>query len=119
MKTTFSEILEKYIQLSDIDFNNWILNNTEDLLMDERQAITYAYECGYNDGQDALKSKMPIPAYSESAASAVQYFKNNYSLRIGDENCDFNYYQIRAGKCPHAKVVHGKIYCQIKTCREQ
>jgi hypothetical protein len=44
-----------------------------------------------------------------------EMFLNNYSFRqMWKLECDFNYYDIRAGKCQHAKVIHGKIICALK-----
>jgi hypothetical protein len=44
-----------------------------------------------------------------------EMFLNNYSFRqMWKLGCDFNYYEIRSGKCENAKVVHGKIICEIK-----
>ena len=31
--------------------------------------------------------------------------------------CEFNYYEIRGGKCDFAKVYHGKIFCTNKNCK--
>ncbi len=31
--------------------------------------------------------------------------------------CEFNYYDIRSGKCEFAKVYHGKIFCTNKQCK--
>ena len=44
-------------------------------------------------------------------------FVNNYSFRkMWELQCNFHYYDIRAGKCQHAKVIHGKIVCSLKGC---
>ena len=44
-----------------------------------------------------------------------EMFLNNYSFRqMWKLGCDFNYYEIRSGKCENAKVVHGKIICNLK-----
>ena len=44
-------------------------------------------------------------------------FLNNYSFRqMWKISCNFNYYDIRAGKCENAKVIHGKIFCLLKNC---
>jgi len=49
--------------------------------------------------------------------SFCEMFLNNYSFRqMWKIKCDFNYYEIRAGKCENAKVVHGKIFCLLKDC---
>jgi len=49
--------------------------------------------------------------------SFCEMFLNNYSFRqMWKLKCDFNYYEIRAGKCENAKVVHGKIFCSLKCC---
>ena len=46
-----------------------------------------------------------------------EMFLNNYSFRqMWKLGCDFNYYDIRSGKCENAKVVHGKIFCLLKNC---
>jgi hypothetical protein len=46
-----------------------------------------------------------------------EMFLSNYSFReMWKLECDFNYYEIRAGKCQHAKVVHGKIFCSLQGC---
>lgn len=29
-----------------------------------------------------------------------------------EEDCDLNYYQIRAGRCPNAEVRNGRVYCK-------
>ena len=47
----------------------------------------------------------------------TKLFESSYSFRqMWKLECNFNYYQIRAGKCQHAKVVHGKIFCSVKGC---
>ena len=47
--------------------------------------------------------------------SFCEMFLNNYPFRqMWKIKCDFNYYDIRAGKCQHAKIVHGKIICEFK-----
>mgnify|MGYP003613239839 CR=1 FL=1 len=44
-------------------------------------------------------------------------FLSNYSFRkMWELPCNFHYYDIRAGKCENAKVVHGKIFCLLKHC---
>lgn len=44
-------------------------------------------------------------------------FESSYPFRqMWKLECDFNYYDIRAGKCQNAKVIHGKIICSIKGC---
>jgi hypothetical protein len=46
-----------------------------------------------------------------------EMFLNNYSFRqMWKLGCNLNYYQIRSGKCENAKVVHGKIFCLLKSC---
>ena len=48
----------------------------------------------------------------------TKLFESSYSFRqMWKISCDLNYYDIRAGKCQHAKVVHGKIVCEIKNCQ--
>jgi hypothetical protein len=61
----------------------------------EREQIINAYDSGtfFIEGND--------------------YFENTFK-NVGE--CDFNYYEIRAGKCQHAKIVHGKIFCLLKDC---
>ena len=45
----------------------------------------------------------------------TKLFESSYSFRqMWKLECDFNYYHIRAGKCQHAKVIHGKIICNLK-----
>jgi hypothetical protein len=47
----------------------------------------------------------------------TKLFESSYPFRqMWKLECDFNYYDIRAGKCQHAKVVHGKIICELKGC---
>jgi hypothetical protein len=47
----------------------------------------------------------------------TKLFESSYSFRqMWKIKCDFNYYEIRAGKCENAKVVHGKIICSLKGC---
>jgi len=47
----------------------------------------------------------------------TKLFESSYSFRqMWKIKCDFNYYDIRAGKCQHAKVIHGKIICSMKGC---
>jgi hypothetical protein len=41
------------------------------------------------------------------------YYKETFET---ETECDFNYYEIRSGKCENAKVVHGKIVCNLKGC---
>ena len=41
------------------------------------------------------------------------YYKETFET---ETECDFNYYEIRAGKCQHAKIIHGKIVCSLKGC---
>jgi hypothetical protein len=59
----------------------------------EKEQIINAYDAGtfFLEGED--------------------YFENTFK-NVGE--CDFNYYEIRAGKCQHAKIVHGKIICELK-----
>jgi hypothetical protein len=39
-------------------------------------------------------------------------FNTSYSFKqMWSIECDFNYYEIRAGRCEYAKVYHGKIHC--------
>jgi hypothetical protein len=46
-----------------------------------------------------------------------EMFLSNYSFRqMWKLGCDFNYYEIRSGKCENAKVIHGKIFCLLKNC---
>ena len=46
-----------------------------------------------------------------------EMFLNNYSFRqMWKLGCDFNYYDIRAGKCEYAKVIKGKVICSLKNC---
>jgi hypothetical protein len=33
------------------------------------------------------------------------------------DECNYNYYEIRGGKCEFAKVYHGKIFCTNKQCK--
>ena len=45
----------------------------------------------------------------------TKLFESSYPFRqMWKLECDFNYYEIRAGKCHHAKVIHGKIVCEMK-----
>lgn len=45
----------------------------------------------------------------------TKLFESSYSFRqMWKLECDFNYYEIRAGKCQHAKIIHGKIICNLK-----
>lgn len=32
--------------------------------------------------------------------------------------CDYDYYQIRAGNCPHADTYHGDIICSNPYCKK-
>jgi hypothetical protein len=44
----------------------------------------------------------------------VHRFNNSFTFRrMWAMGCDFNYYEIRSGKCEHAKVIKGKINCEI------
>lgn len=46
-----------------------------------------------------------------------ELFERDYAFQqIWKIGCDFNYYEIRAGKCQNAKVIHGKIFCSVKGC---
>ena len=46
-----------------------------------------------------------------------ELFERDYAFhQMWKIGCDFNYYDIRAGKCQNAKVVHGKIICSVKGC---
>lgn len=47
-----------------------------------------------------------------------QLFNNSYSFREmwKIDECNFNYYEIRGGKCEFAKVYNGKIHCSNKNC---
>jgi hypothetical protein len=40
-------------------------------------------------------------------------FNTSYAFREmwKIDECNFNYYEIRSGKCEFAKVYHGKIHC--------
>jgi len=45
----------------------------------------------------------------------TKLFESSYPFRqMWKLECDFNYYDIRAGKCQHAKIIHGKIICELK-----
>ena len=47
----------------------------------------------------------------------VQKFNESFPFRkMWQLGCDFNYYEIRGGKCQHAKIIHGKIVCSLKGC---
>ena len=35
-----------------------------------------------------------------------------------DKECNYHYYDVRAGKCKHAEVYNGKVYCKNKNCRD-
>ena len=44
-------------------------------------------------------------------------FNTSYPFRqMWSIECEFNYYEIRGGKCEFAKVYHGKIFCTNKKC---
>jgi hypothetical protein len=46
-----------------------------------------------------------------------ELFKRDYAFQqMWKLECEFNYYEIRAGKCQNAKVIHGKIICSVKGC---
>lgn len=46
-------------------------------------------------------------------------FNTSYPFReMWMIECDFNYYDIRGGKCEFAKVYHGKIHCTNKKCSQ-
>ena len=47
-----------------------------------------------------------------------ELFNNSYPFREmwKIDECDFNYYEIRGGRCEYAKVYHGKIFCTNKQC---
>jgi hypothetical protein len=41
-------------------------------------------------------------------------FNKSFTFRkMWAMDCDFTYYEIRAGKCQHSKIIHGKIICEI------
>jgi hypothetical protein len=45
----------------------------------------------------------------------VKKIEENWTFRkMWELKCEFNYYEIRAGKCEHSKVIKGKIICSIK-----
>jgi len=46
-------------------------------------------------------------------------FNTSYPFREmwSIDECNFTYYEIRAGKCEFAKVYHGKIHCTNKQCK--
>jgi hypothetical protein len=45
-------------------------------------------------------------------------FNTSYPFRqMWSIECEFNYYEIRGGKCEFAKVYHGKIHCTNKNCK--
>ena len=45
-------------------------------------------------------------------------FNTSYPFReMWKIECDYNYYEIRSGKCEYAKVYHGKIFCSNKKCK--
>jgi len=47
----------------------------------------------------------------------TKLFERDYAFQqMWKIGCDFNYYDIRAGKCQNAKVIHGKIICELKGC---
>ena len=47
----------------------------------------------------------------------TKLFESSYSFRqMWKISCELNYYDIRAGKCQHAKIIHGKIICSVKGC---
>lgn len=45
-------------------------------------------------------------------------FQNDKEAKADPDNCDLNFYEIRDGKCRHAQVVRGKIYCESPKCSE-
>jgi hypothetical protein len=48
----------------------------------------------------------------------IKKMNDNWTFRkMWELNCNFNYYDIRAGKCEYAKIIHGKIYCELKNCQ--
>ena len=63
----------------------------------------------------AIERQQIINAYDSGAfyLEGGLYYKETFET---ETECDFNYYDIRAGKCQHAKVVHGKIVCSVKGC---
>jgi hypothetical protein len=47
-----------------------------------------------------------------------ELFNNSYPFReMWILECNFNYYEIRGGRCEYAKVYHGKIHCSNKNCK--
>ena len=83
-------------QLNNLGFD-YQLNSVKDVIEQaielEREQIINAYDAG--------------TFYLEGGL----YYKETFETQT---ECDFNYYDIRAGKCQHAKVVHGKIICEKK-----
>ena len=63
-----------------------------------------------------LEKEQIINAYNsgEFFSKGEDYYLKSYQI---NSVCDFNYYDIRAGKCEFAKVVKGKILCSEKCCR--
>ena len=48
----------------------------------------------------------------------IKKMNDNWTFRkMWELNCNFNYYEIRSGKCEHAKVIHGKIFCLLENCK--
>ena len=99
-KQTAVEWLEEQLKKG-VDFNpleplsylNAIDNVFEQAKELEREQIINAYDAG--------------TFYLEGGL----YYKETFET---ETECDFNYYEIRAGKCQHAKIVHGKIICEFK-----
>jgi hypothetical protein len=93
---TAVEYLIQHLKNLGMDFQlnsvNVIIEQAKEI---EREQIINAYDSGtfFIEGND--------------------YFENTFK-NVGE--CDFNYYEIRAGKCQHAKIVHGKIFCLLKDC---
>ena len=68
-----------------------------------------------NDAKEIEKQNI-INAYNSGTfyIQGDEYYEKTFEI---ENECNFNYYEIRAGKCEFAKVVKGKILCD-KKCKQ-
>ena len=79
------------------------------------QTLTMMYHSEYTNYLNKHHTE-PFVMLDEMNLSYEQFevlFNTSYSFREmwKIDECNFNYYDIRGGRCEYGKVYHGKIHC--------
>jgi hypothetical protein len=84
------------------------------------QTMTMIYHSEYNNYLNKHLNE-PFVMLDEMNLTYEEFevlFNNSYPFRqMWSIECNFNYYEIRSGRCEYAKVYHGKIHCSNKNCK--